>query len=474
LVESYHSETTAATAASAAALIALALAAGAPAWAQGTGVLPGGVGTAPEEEVNLPPVPGAPPPFEQTKLLGDLGGYRTKLMNEGVDLELGFVGEFGGNVTGEHNGAGYAGQIAFSADIDWGKLAGLTGFSTHYVMINRNGNNFSAFAYGDHVTQALEVYGAGFDMGVKFVYLYGEQKLLDDRLSIAVGRLPVAVDFAASPLYCLPVGLLGCGNPRATTSNAQFTSWPQSTWGGRVRYRPTPETYVQFGAYESDPFPGGGRTGWTWSTVDATGAIIPFELGWEPIFGQTKLPGHYKVGFDYDTTQFNSLYQNQRGGPLLVSSETPRLTNGRWQFWVTADQMLVRQGDAPGSGIILVGTYGNSSSNNSVTWQTAYGSIVDKGFWPSRPNDTIVLSGVYWQLSNKLNSVQDLQAAFGLPIANGAQNPQGFEWGFEADYILPVYRGIYVEPGVSYWVHPNADSRLKDALAFVGRLSIDF
>jgi porin len=455
------------------ALGGLTLAASMPALAQGTGVLPGGPGSEPEQEVNQPLVSTAPEPFEETNLLGSMNKVRTNMLNHGIDLEVGYLAEVGANTSGEKTGAGYAGQITFSLDLDWGKIANISGLSTHFVIINRNGNNLSR-TFGDHVTQSAEVYGAGFDMAVKFVYLYAEQQLFEDRLNIAVGRLPVAVDFASSPLYCIPIGLLGCGNPRATTNQASFTSWPQSTWGGRVRVRPTPTTYIQFGAYESEPFPGGGRTGWSWSTVNATGAILPVEIAWEPVLGPNRLTGHYKLGFAYDTSQFNSLSQNAAGGPLLLPTETPGLTTGRTQFWATADQMLVRQGPGENAGITLIGTYAHSSSDVSTTWQTVFLSALDKGFWRRRPDDAIMLSGAWWGLSNQLGSLQQEQAALGLPLANGAQHPQSNEYAVELDYIAPIYRGVYVEPGIQYFIHPNADAQLKNAFVFAGRLNIKF
>nr|WP_294501123.1 carbohydrate porin [uncultured Rhodopila sp.] len=455
------------------ALAALTLAASMPARAQGSGVLPGGVGSEPEQEVNQPLVAISPSPYEETKLFGDWGGLRTKLLNHGIDFDIGYVGEFGGNTSGQQTGAGYAGQIAFSLDIDWQKAANIPGFNTHFVIINRNGNDVSNL-YGDHLTQSAEVYGAAFGMGVKFVYLYGEEKLFNDRLNIAIGRLPVAVDFAASPLYCLPIGLLGCGNPRATTNSASFTSWPQSTWGGRIRARPTPTTYIQFGAYESDPFPGGGRTGWEWSTVNATGTILPVEIAWEPVFGPTHLTGHYKLGFAYDTSNFNNLAQNTAGGPLLTPIETPSMTTGRMQFWATADQMLFRNGPGDNAGLTLIGTYGHSASDVSVTWQTAFVSALDKGFLRSRPDDGIMLSGAWWAVSNQLGSLQQQQAALGLPLANNALHPQSNEYAIELDYIAPIYRGVYLEPGIQYFIHPNADAKLPNAFVFAGRLNIKF
>ena len=232
-------------------------------------------------------------------------------------MGFGYIAEFGGNVTGQNTGAGYAGQEALTLDVDWGKLADIPGFNTHFAAINRNGNNVSR-TFGDHVSQVDEIYGAGFGVGFHLVYLYAEQKLLNDQINIAVGRLPIETDFATSTCTCIPVGLLYCGGPRATADQAQFTSWPQATWGGRVRVRPVKDVYLQFGAYESAPFPGGGRDRWSWSTNTATGAIMPVELGWEPHFGPNQLTGHYKIGFAYDTSDFDSLSQNAAGGPLLI------------------------------------------------------------------------------------------------------------------------------------------------------------
>jgi porin len=451
----------------------LAMGVSLPAWAQGTGVQPGEPGSGAGQDVNQPQVPIAPPPFEETNLLGSFGGERTRLLNEGIDVEVGALTEFGVNTSGLKKDAGAANQITFSLDVDWEKLAGITGFNTHFVVINRSGSNLSR-AYGDHLTQANEVYGAGFGVVAHFVYLYGEEKLFNDRLNIAVGRLPVAVDFGSSPFYCLPIGLLGCGNPRALTNNASFTSWPQDTWGGRIRVRPMPETYFQFGAFESEPFPGGGSSGWDWSISRATGTILPIEIGWEPVFGPNHLTGHYKLGFAYDTSNFNSISNSNADGPLLTSAETPAVVYGRTQFWAEADQMLIRHGPGENAGLTLIGSYGHSSSDVSVTWQTAFVSLLDKGLIRPRPDDAIMLSGAWWAVSNQLGALQGQQAALGLPLANGAAHPQHNEYALELDYIAPIYRGIVFEPGIQYFIHPNADQHLPNAFVFVGRISVKF
>jgi porin len=466
------------------ALLFLVLGATGPAWAQaggggaggggGSGIVsPESVGAQPENEVLQQPAPSA---AGQNKLLGDLGGLRSRLVNQGINLLLDYTAEPAGNVSGQRTGTTYTSQIGFEADLDWEKIAGVPGLNTHFVIINRNGNNLSSRYIGDRVSQAQEIYGAGFNMGVKFVYLYAEEKLFGDRLNIAAGRLPVNVDFAASPLYCIPVSLSSsCGAPRAVANYPGSTNWPQSSWGGRVRGRPTPDTYIQFGAYEVDPFPAGGRTGWDWSTSRSTGASFPVEVGWEPVFGANQLPGHYRVGYIHDTSDYPDLETNDLGQPIGFFNNLPGSTHsGRNTYYALADQMLWRQGPGLNQGIILVTQYAYSTESISTVAQTAFGGIVDKGFWPARPNDQIMLSLGWFGMSNRLGSLQSLDIATGRPIANGASGRQRNEYIVELDYTLPVYRGVTIEPAIQYFVNPNAQTNIKNAFVFAGRLHVDF
>jgi porin len=265
-----------------------------------------GVGETPSQQVPQLRVE-MPPPESPQHLFGDWGGVRTYLGDLGIDFNLDYTTETAGNVSGGlRQGIDFAQQIGMQLDLDWQKLAGIQGFSTHFAAVNRAGRNLSTDYIGDNVLQAQEIYGAGFDMAVHGVWLYGQQKLFDDRVDIVFGRVFPGMDFAASPLYCNFMTLTICGHPRALTAEQGFIDWPQNTWGGRVRARPTPETYVMVGVYASQPFPAGGRSGFDWSTNRVTGAFYVGELAWEPVFGRDQLPGHYKIGLGYDTSNFRT------------------------------------------------------------------------------------------------------------------------------------------------------------------------
>ncbi|MBV9248265.1 MAG: carbohydrate porin [Acetobacteraceae bacterium] len=463
-----------------AALLCLGLMASAvDAWGQagGTGPLrPGAPGAAPVQEVTQPLAP-TPPVVTPGNLLGDWFGLRTKLSEMGIVLGLGMTSELAKNVTGERIGFDIDTAFVYSADIDWGKLANLNGLHTHFLGVTKTGRNLSSDYLGDHIGQAQEIFGATFDMGFKFVYLYGDLDLADGRVNVAAGRMPMDVDFATSPFNCVPIALTPqCGVPRAIATMNAFPNGPVSTWGGRVRMYPLPELYVQTGAYETQPFPAGGRTGWQWGTSNATGLAVPLEIGWNPSFGGTsQLTGHYKIGGIFDTSTYPDLLNNVLGQPIGLFNTLPGAPiRGQFGLWVMADQMLYRWGPIANQGLILQTSYAHVAANSKIIANTAFVGLGAKGFFPSRPLDVGTVSFGWWGINNRLTTLQEIDRASGLPIANGALGPQTSEYVMEADYSFLVYPGVVIEPGIQYWWNPNADRLVKNALVFAGRLHIDF
>jgi porin len=398
-------------------------------------------------------------------LFGDWRGLRPKLGDHGIDLQLDYTTETAWNVSGgRRHGADYAHQIGLAVDVDWEKLAGLSGLSTHTVFVNRAGRNASADYIGDPVIQAQEIYGAGFDMGVKLVSFYAEQSLWGGRVDLAAGRLAVGSDFAASPLYCDFMTLTICGHPRALTSNQGFTDWPTASWGGRIRFRPTADTYVMAGVYESKPFPPGGRTGWDWSTHGQTGQTFPVEVAWEPVFEGGRLPGHYKLGLAYDNSEFPDHYVDAAGQPFLTSGAAPRLHNGRTSQWATADQMFVRNGPGQNDGLVALAAYAHNSPDTSLFEHFVWVGVLDRGFWRARPNDQFGLAVTYYKLSHSLTRREELQQTLGLPFTDGEYGVQSDALVLEANYNIAVYRGIQVQPEIEYFVRPGGQHAVSNSL----------
>ncbi|MDB5398661.1 MAG: porin [Rhodopila sp.] len=429
-----------------------------------------GVGILPSEAL-APPT--APPPAPSDHLFGDWGGLRTQLHNIGIDLTVDWVAEVAGNVSGGvKQGATYAGQVGFEADVDWEKLAGFKGFSTHMVLVNRQGANDSNL-FGDHLIPVQEIYGAGGNVLVHLVYVYAEQSLLDGRVDIAVGRMPVLNDFDASPLNCNFMNNGLCGNPKELPgADIGMSSYPDAVWGGRVRVRPTPQTYIQTGLYEVNQ----GlytnqyyRTGFEFNGARDSGVEVPVEIAYEPQIGPQAMPGHYKLGFAYDSSTDQQFFTSS----AALLSGTPS-TGNKTNYWIAADQMIFRNGPGPTDGIILLAGYVHSDPALSNYTDQVYIAALDRDFWPARPQDTIGILFNYQHVSDQLAAEQALDAEFGLPIAGNATGVQTHEAILEVNYDIHVARGISFEPDFQYVFRPNAQANIKDAAVFGFKSHINF
>jgi porin len=417
--------------------------------------------------------PATPPPASGDHLFGDWGGLRTQLHNYGIDVTLDWVSEVAGNVSGGvQQGTTYAGQVGVGVDIDGEKLLGIKGFSAHMVLVDRQGANDSHL-FGDNLIPVQEIYGAGGNVLVHLVYAYGEQSLADGRVDIAAGWMPVLNDFDASPLNCNFMNNGLCGNPKQLPgADIGMSSYPDAVWGGRIRVRPTAQTYIQTGVYEvnqglyTDQYD---RTGFEFGTSQASGVEVPVEVAYEPLVGPQAMPGHYKLGFAYDSSS-NEQYFNSTAALLNGTRATGNKTN----YWVAADQMIFRNGPGAADGVILLAGYVHSDPALSAYADQVYVAALDRGFWAARPLDTIGVLFNYQHVSDQLATEQALDAEFGLPFANGATGIQTTEEILELNYDIHVAQGVNFQPDFQYVVRPNAQSNIKNAVVLGFKSHISF
>ncbi len=255
------------------------------------------------------------------------------------------------------------------------------GLTTHTSIINRAGRNASADYVGDSVIQAQEIYGAGFGEVAKLVWFYGEEALFNDRLNIALGRFAPGADFNASPLYCNFMTLTICGHDRALTANQGFEDWPMNEWGGRVRVRPTEQTYIQVGGLSVSALSHGCRAlyaGWTQRLgLDAEGD----DRRQHPGRGRLRAPDRprpdarpLQAGFQLGYVELSRQFcRCVNGLPIALTGLAGRPHDGRGQFWATADQMVLRNGPNPNDGLILLATYVHDDSATTGVQQLRLG-----------------------------------------------------------------------------------------------------
>ena len=437
-----------------------------------------GFASGPSQQISTPglgPLFGSP--FGEDHLFGDWGGTRTWLNDHGVVVNLDWLTENAGNITGGQREAfSSAGQTGLEIDLDLEKLLGLRGSAFHVMIVNRTGRNVSTDAIGDDLATVQEIYGGGGNVLAHLVYSYWEQSVDHDRIDLVGGWLPVGTYFAASPLYCRFMNVLFCGNPHPLPNYPGEQDWPQATFGGQIRWIPIPQLYLMAGLHSVDidfGTGGGGISGWAWADPHKSGISIPLEAGWVPRLGAQNLIGHYKVGYDRDTHSYADVSGTQPDG-------APAAGHYRDTFYVLADQMLLRQGKAATDGVIALAGYVHSSPRVSPLAQHAFAGLLTTGAPWGRPKDFAGVDFQWLEMSAGFTRAQEAAGLLGTPLPlsldgfGAAYGPQNTEQVIELDYNVAVYRGVTVLPDFQYLIRPGATTRTPDAAVLGFRTNINF
>jgi porin len=416
-----------------------------------------------------------PPPAEH--FFGTWGGVQPTLETQGIDIQLDAITEFAGNLSGGvKQGSTFASQIGLQADANWERLAGITGLSTHIIVVERSGSSDSQL-FGDNLLPVQEIYGSGGDVAIHLVSAYAQETLFHHGLDVALGRMNVEADFGTSALYCNFLNNALCGDPKALPGgDIGHSAYPDAVWAARIRVRPTPAFYIETGLYQVNQGLYGDanfRTGFKLDNSQTSGVYLPVQIGWLPAFGDQKLPGHYKLGFGYD---MSGGYQDFRN--VLATEQVPgysKLTRtGNTQYWALADQMLFRQGPGPMDGLIALGGYVRNDPNNTAYAQQYFLALLDKGFWQARMQDTVGVLATYATVSRRLAAIQRIEQSLGLPYSNGATGVQTHEMVLEANYAIHLMRGLTFQPDFQYVLRPNAETNIHDAVVLGFRAHLSF
>lgn len=163
-----------------------------------------------------------------------------------------------------------------------------------------------------------------------------------------------------------------CGDPKALPGgDIGHSAYPDAVWSARVRVRPTPTTYVQAGVYEVNQglySYANFRSGFKFDTSQDSGVYVPVEAGYEPLVGAGKMPGHYKIGFGYDSpSNFKDFATALNATANTSAGATVSTRTGNTQVWVLVDQMVVRQGPGDTSGIILLSGFVHNAPTTRPT-----------------------------------------------------------------------------------------------------------
>ena len=421
-----------------------------------------------EAYAETPTAPTAPTAPSAPWLLGDWGGARTRLFEKGVDVQAGFVGEFGYNAAGGSQALGsFTGQALFGATFDLEKLITLPKTKMQVTYTSRFGRNLVEDAHLDTISLVQEVWGRG--QTVRLTQFFLEHRFFEDLLTVRWGRIAMGDVFAA--FSCDFQNLTFCGSQPGNIVGDYIYNWPISQWGAVAKLDIPEFGYVQAGIYvvngsylsfENKLWP-------VWYT-DSDGVLIPFEIAWRPRFDGGRLPGSYKIGVWYSTATLSDVVADVSSAPPGAGQPANQYT-GLYGFYLNFAQQFTRNASIdPQGGLNAFVNFSMADQATSTTWLQVAGGLIYTGPFKSRPHDQIAFAAGTTQVNPRLIGAQNTLSGLGLQPAVVRHS----EYAFELQYAVVPVPGLTIRPNIQYVYRPGAISRNVNILVLGLKTVINF
>lgn len=411
---------------------------------------------------------------------GDWGGVRSELLEQGVDVIVGYVGEAATNVYGGYNHdrtARYTAQWALGTHLDLQKLLGWNEAEFQLLVTERNGNNLSNERVSDprapQLSSVQEVWGRG--QTWRLTQMWYRQKFFNSALDLKFGRVGVNEDFASFP--CDFQSLSFCSAPIGNVAGDIWYSGPVSQWGGRVRYNLNDRWAVQVGAYEQNPSYLETGNGFKLSGSGTKGALVPVEVIWKPIVGKDALPGEYRLGYYHSSASANDLYDDVNGNPQVLTGQAPKSRSSKHGAWVIGQQQLTtHNGDASrGLSVFASLTVHDKATSGIESFQNI--GAVYKGPFDARPQDDLGVGIARLKVNDDVTKRQRLiNESTGISDYDDPQYVpvQHSEYNIELNYGVHVTDWLTVRPNVQYVRNPGGVYEVDNAWVAGVKLQASF
>jgi porin len=384
---------------------------------------------------------------------GDWGGVRSELLEQGVDVIVGYVGEAATNVHGGYNHdrtARYTAQWALGTHLDLQKLFGWNDAEFQLLVTERNGNNLSNERVSDprapQLSSVQEVWGRG--QTWRLTQMWYRQKFFNSALDLKFGRVGVNEDFASFP--CDFQSLSFCSAPIGNVAGDIWYSGPVSQWGGRVRYNLDQRWAVQVGVYEQNPSYLETGNGFKLSGSGTKGALVPVEIIWKPTLGK----------------EANDLYDDVNGNPQVLTGQAPKSRSSKHGAWIIGQQQLTaHNGDASrGLSVFASLTVHDKATSGIESFQNI--GAVYKGPFDARPKDDLGVGIARLKVNDDVTKRQRLiNDSTGISDYNDPQYVpvQHSEYNIELNYGVHVTDWLTVRPNVQYVRNPGGVYEVDNA-----------
>jgi porin len=396
-------------------------------------------------------------------LLGDWGGYRTDLYQRGVDFQLGYTTELAYNARGgDRHLLRDADQFNFGGTFDLEKLLGFRGSKVQVTITDRNGDNLSSDADLGTLMQVQEIYGRG--NVFRLTQFWYDQQLFDGKLDVKLGRLGVGEDFMSSSCYFQNLSF--CGSLPGNIVSTWF-NWPVSQWAARAKVNFTPQWYAQVGVYQVNPSYLKDSNGIRLNNPDGTiGARIPVEAGWTPKFGEAGLPGAYRVGAWYDSSDL----PDASGPARSTVGDPPHINNQEVGGYVMLQQQVTAVRGDVSRGLTLFANFVQADRDTASIDQLITVGVFYAGPFAARAQDNIGFAVGRTHVNSRVADAERLLDTVGL----GPVPVQGSEYPVEVYYTFNASRWLMLRPNLQYVFHPGGTSEHEDPMVVGLKASVKF
>ena len=393
------------------------------------------------------------------RLLGDMGGLRSKLAGYGVSLGLTEQSEVLGNLTGGiHRGAVYEGVTSLGLGVDTEKAFGWVGGTFNVTAFQFHGRGLAS---NNLPTLGPTTGAEQTSRGTKLFELWYEQVLLDKKLAIRVGQMSADQEFIGTQYGGL---FLNSGYGFPTLASADLPSggpaYPLGTPGVRVKVVPSESLAVLVGVFNGNPAgPGLGDPqkrdggGTAFQLNDGTFVIAEVEYGINQEDNAPGLAGVFKLGGWYDTLPFADQRVSYTGQSLANPANRAAALTRRndYSIYAVADQFVWKKPGTPDGGVAVFARVMQAPPDRNLVDVFAQGGVTYKAPFEGRENDTAGIA-VSWahigRNAAKLNSDAAAFAGRTLPVRRS-------ETQLELSYQAQLAAWFQLQPDFQYLVNPG-------------------
>jgi porin len=228
---------------------------------------------------------------------------------------------------------------------------------------------------------------------------------------------------------------------------------------------------IEAGVYQVNPRNLENSYGTTLTFSGGIGWMIPVEFDWSPKLFGAQLPGMYRFGAWYDTSNLPDVYLAANGQPQVLNPGVPPLIrNGESGFYLNAQQQVTGT-SANSRNLSVFFNWVEADHNTATITELLSIGLFYSGPLASRPQDTLGLALGRTKVNTRVADGQRLLNGTGISPPVPVQNA---EYPIELFYNISFRPWLSVSPLIQYVSHPGGTSNYADVIVLGANIGITF